>query len=235
MAWFRRKTSADPTALMPPVGEPSKTEQIVEFARQQRPADEHWVHTQIISYVELLRDRYDAPLFVGLSGRPAILLRLSGQMRADLDGLGELIEREGANLFLQGYRVGRYGMVRAVLELPEYDLIFETPLTLAHGDVQEFLLGGYQNGAIELHIAHLGDARTLRLLCQANGIQPVVSSVLSAVRGLRHPTTPEEQAGPIAQLEAKFPKISDGLAIRNRIRLVVTGQAEDVVAVVTHN
>ena len=235
MAWFLRKKPASPTESMPPVGEPSKTEQIVEFARQQRPADEHWTHTQVVSYVDLLRDRYDSPLFVGLSGRPAILLRLSGRMRADLDGLAELVQREGANLFLQGHRLGRYGMVRAVLELPEHDLIFETPLTLAHGDVQEFLLGGYQNEAVELHIAHLGDARTLRFVCRAEGIRPVVGAVLNAVRGLGHPVTHEEQAAPIARLEAKFPKISDGLTGRSRVRLTVTGPAGGVVTVVARN
>ncbi|RBQ11604.1 hypothetical protein DP939_45200 [Spongiactinospora rosea] len=222
-------------ARMPPVTEPSKTEQFAEDARLHHPADEHWTHTQIFSYSELLRDRYDSPLYVGVNGRPAILLCLSGQMRADLGGLGELIRRTGAELFLQGHRFGRYGMVRAVLELPERDLIFETPLTLAHGDVQEFVSAGYQNEAVELHLAHTNDARSQRFTCQAAGIRPIVDAVLDAVRGLDHPTTPAEQAAPVAEMEARFPEISDGLSGRTRIRLTVTGPADDAVTVETYN
>ncbi|MCI2421637.1 hypothetical protein MOQ72_29805 [Saccharopolyspora sp. K220] len=240
MAWFRTKRSASPSdsdvlARLPPVTEPSKTAQFEEFARQHRPADEHWTHTQVFSYPELLRDRYDSPLYVGVTGRPAILLCLSGQMRRDLDGLDELIRRKGADLFLQGHRLGRYGMVRAVLQLPEYDLIFETPLTLAHGDVQEFVSAGYRNEAIELHVAHVNGSRSLRFVCQAARIRSVVDAVLEAVHGLQHPTTPAEQAAPTAELEAEFPTISDGLSGRTRIRLTVTDSAEDVVTVQTRN
>ncbi|MFI0420581.1 hypothetical protein [Spongiactinospora sp. 9N601] len=230
-----RTTDSDLMALMPPVTEPSKTEQFAKDARQQRPADEHWTHTQTFSYSELLWDRYDSPLYVGVSGRPAILLSLSSQMRADLDGLGELIRRTGAHLFLQGHRLGWYGMVRAVLELPEHDLIFETPLTLAHGDVQEFVSAGYRNEAVELHLTHTNDARSQRFTCQAVGLRPVVDAVLDAVRGLDHPTTLDEQATAVAELEARFPRISDGLSGRTRIPLTVTGPADDVVTVKTHN
>ncbi|MET9802483.1 hypothetical protein [Streptomyces sp. NPDC006368] len=86
-------TNSEPQARMPVVSEPSKTEHIAQDARRRRPTDEHWSDTRIFSYVELLRDRYDSPLYVGVAGRPAILLRLSGRMRADLDGLGKLIRR----------------------------------------------------------------------------------------------------------------------------------------------
>ncbi|WP_433463525.1 hypothetical protein [Spirillospora sp. CA-128828] len=240
MAWFGRKgfagvTGPDLMARMPPVTEPSKTEQFAEHARRQHRADEPWTHIQNFSYTKLLWDRDDAPLYVGVSGRSAILLRLSGQMRASLDGLGELIRRKGAQLFLQGHRLGQYAMVRVVLELPEHDLIFETPLTLAHGDVQEFLSAGCQNEAVELHVAHTNDARPLRLACQAAGIRPVVDAALDVVCGLDHPTTPAEQAAPAAELEARFPRISDGLSGRTRIRLTVTGAADEVVRVETRN
>lgn len=240
MAWFRRKGTvaapgSDPVARMPPVTEPSKTEQVAEHARRNRPADEHWTHTQVFSYLELLRDRDDAPLYVGVDGRPAILLRLSGRMRANLDGLDDLIQRKGATLFLGGHRLGRYGMVRAVLELPEYDLIFETPLTLAHGDVQEFLSGSYRNEAVELHIGHVTDTRRLRFTCQAAGIRPVVDAALHTLRGVDHPTTTAEQEAPAAELEARFPKISDGLGARTRVRLTATAPAEEVVTVVIRN
>ncbi|WP_329256169.1 hypothetical protein OG417_16015 [Actinoallomurus sp. NBC_01490] len=240
MAWFGRKRSAsaagsDLGARMPPVTEPSKTEQYAESGRLDRPADEHWSHTQVFSYIELLRDRYDAPLYVGVSGRPAILLCLSGRMRADLDGLDDLIRRKGADLFLQGHRLGRYAMVRAVLELPEHELIFETPLTLAHGDVQEFLTGAYREEAIELHLAHVRDARPLAFTCRAAGVHQVVDAVLDAVHGLDHPTTHAEQAAPTAEMEARFPRISDGLTGRTRIRLTVTGPADGVMTVLTRH
>ncbi|GEC08683.1 hypothetical protein SSP24_63380 [Streptomyces spinoverrucosus] len=228
-------TDSDLMARLPPIKEPSKTEQFAQDARRDRPADEHWTSTRVFPYVDLLRDRDDSPLYLGVSGRPAILLRLSGRMRADLDGLGELIRDKGADLFLQGHRLGRYGMVRAVLQLPEYDLIFETPLTLAHGDVQEFIAAAYQDEAVELHLAHAHDARSLGFACRAAGIQPVVDAVLDAVRGLRHPTTPAEQAAPVAALEARFPQISDGLSDGTRIRLSVTGRADGVMTMVTRN
>lgn len=242
MPWFARKTAAENSgtgsglaARMPAVKEPSKTQQYADLARQQRPANEHWSQTQVFSYLELLRGRYDAPLYAGVAGRPAILLGLSGRFRADLDGLGDLIGRSGGSLFLSGQRLGRYGMIRAVLELPEPDLIFETPLTLAHGDVQEFLSAAYQNEAIELHLAHTADKRTLAISCHAAGIRPVADVVLQAVRGMKHPHSPAEQKRPVAELEKRFPKIDAGLTSQTQVRLTVTGQADSVVKVTTIN
>lgn len=222
-------------ARLPPVVRPSVTELTAEDARERLSPVERWEDIRIFPYLDLLSDRCDAPLYVGVSGRPAILLRLSDQLRANLDGIGELIQRRGANLFLSGHRVGRCGMVRAVLELPEYDLIFETPLTLAYGDVQEFISATYANEAIELHLAHTNVAQTLGFACHASGVRPVVDAVLKAVRNLDHPATEAEQAAPVAELEARFPKISDGLSTRTRIQLTVTGPADPTVRVTTHN
>lgn len=239
MAWFARKSpevpgSADPLTRMPPVTWPSKTSDYTAQARKNHPADEHWSETVVVSYVELVRDRQDSPLFVGVSGRPAILLELSSRMRVGLDGLGEQIERKGADLYLQGHRLGQQGMLRTVLQLPERDLIFETPLTLVHGDVQEFISGAYQQEAVELHVAH-ANGQSLHFACRAAGVRPVVNAAAGAVDGLDHPTTPAQQAGPVSALEAKFPKISDGLTGRSRIRLTVTGPADGALRVETRN
>lgn len=226
---------SDVLARMPRATQPTRTEQYAEQARQHRPADEHWTQTHVFSYLELLRGRYDLPLYVGVIGRPAILLCMSTQLRKDLGGLGELIQRKGANLYLAGHRAGRHGMMRAVLELPEYDLIFEAILTLTDSDVQEFLSAAYRNETIELHLAHVNDPRPLRFTSHAAGIRPVVDAVLDAVHGLDHPRTPSEHAAATSELEARFPKLSDGLSGRTRIRLTVTGTPDGVVTVLTRN
>jgi len=233
MAWARRRvepTWSELAGTLPPVGESSRTELLATRAREQYPAAT--MHTQIVPYVELLRDRFDAPLYVGLGGRAAIVLVLSRRMRADLRGLGARIERDGARLYLSGQRLGRYGILRAVLELPERELIFETPLTLAHGDVREFLGAAYA-GTVELHIGHTHDPWPLQYACSAAGIRPVVAAAITTVAGLAYPTTVEEQAGPAAELAARYPKISDGLSRRTRVRLRVAGRADGVVSVVT--
>lgn len=238
MAWLRRNRStddADPdlTPRLPPVEEPSKTAEYVEEAIRDTPVGEHRSYVRVFEYLELLRDRYDSPLYLGVNGRPAVLLRVSSNFRANLDGLDELLRRKGARLYLQGHRFGEYGMVRAVLELPERDLIYESPLTLAHGDVQEFLAGAYRDEAVELHIGHIMDGTTLHLMCQVAELRPVVDAALANLQGAVHPVTPDEQAAPAAQLEAKFPNISAGLTGRSRVRLAVTGTAESVMQVET--
>lgn len=223
----------DLLAGLPPITEPSKSADIAARARRDAPKDGHSTHLQVFSYLELLRDRHDSPLHVGLTGRAAILLSLTGRLRPNLTGLADRIQRSGGRLFLEGLRLGRYGMLRSVLELPEYDLIFETPLTLAHGDVREFLSAAHEHESIELHLTHLDDPRPMRFVCQATAIRPVVAAAVAAVRGLDHPTTLAEQVGPVRELEARFPTTSDGLTDQVRIPLTVTGPAEDVVTVTT--
>jgi hypothetical protein len=226
----------DLMAGLPPITEPSKSADLAERARRDVPTtDGHSTVTQVFSYLELLRDRYDSPLHVGVTGRAAILLSLSGRLRKNLKGLDKKIQRSGGRLFLEGLRLGRHGMLRSVLELPEYDLIFETPLTLAHGDVREFLSAAYEHEAIELHLTHVTDPRPMRFVCQGAAIRPVVAAAVDAVRGLDHPTTLAEQAGPVREMEARFPTTSDGLTDQVRIPLTVTGSADDVVTVLTVN
>jgi hypothetical protein len=214
---------------MPPAAAPGRTEQFREHARERAGTGDHGVLVRILTFRELLRGRSDLPLYVGLAGRPAIVLCLSARMRAGLDGLEKRVRREGARLFLQGHRLGRYGLVRAVLELPEYELIFEAPLTLADGDVQEFLLAAYRSEVVELHLAHADDARSLGFTCRAAGIRPIVDAALEAVHGLAHPASAAEVAEPADALEARFPTVGDGLTGDSRVRLTVTGPAQDVV------
>ncbi|GAB3460782.1 hypothetical protein [Actinophytocola sediminis] len=88
---------------------------------------------------------------------------------------------------------------------------------------------------VELHVGQVNQASSLRFTCAATGIRSVVDAALHAVRGLDHPTTPAEQAAPVATLEARFPRISDGLGARTRIPLTVSGPAADVVTVETRH
>ncbi|MFE0024912.1 hypothetical protein [Amycolatopsis sp. NPDC059021] len=237
MAWLRRKSgggSAVP-ARMPPAVDPGSTERFAERVRELSQAGRHGTLTQVFDYLELLRGRQDLPLFAGVSGRAAILLSLSGRMRANLDGLDELIRRKGARLYLQGHRLDRFGIVRAVLELPEYELIFEAPLTLADGDVQEFVSAAYQNEAVEVHLTHTSGTEPARFACRAAGIRPVVDAALEAVRGLDHPATHAEQATAADELEVRFPTVGDGLSGRTRVRLTVTGTPDGVVTMVARH
>ncbi|MEK8171012.1 hypothetical protein NKH77_20025 [Streptomyces sp. M19] len=64
---------------------------------------------------------------------------------------------------------------------------FETTLSPAHGDVQEFLVALHATEAIELHISHERDRQVLRLLCDAPGVRDLLATALDA---LARPTPP---------------------------------------------
>lgn len=234
-----RRTKQEPAgfpARLPRASQITRTEQYARDARESQSADEHWTQTQVFSYLELLHGRSNCPVYVGVIGRPAILLCLSTALRANLDGLDTLIRQKGAQLYLAGHRVGRYGLVRAVLELPEYELIFETLLSLADSDVHEFLIGAYENEAFELHLAHVNDSRrAIHVTYQAAGLRPIVDAALDAVRGLDHPMSAAEKDPPASELESRFPRVSDGLTARTRVRLAATGTPNAIVYVETRN
>lgn len=232
MAWFRRTATAEVADAMPPLPPLSRAGMTTEFAARARAESrpgEHGSLTQVFSYLELLRDRYDVPLFYGAAGRPAILLGVSDRLRTSLDGLRERIDRSGAKLYLQGHGFRRFGLIRAVLELPEYDLIFEAPLSIADGDVQEFLTAAHHNESIELHLAHAIDATTLAFEFQADGIRPVINAALTALHGLDHPAEALEIDSAANDMEARFPSVSAGLTRKTRVQLIPSGAPGTVV------
>ena len=187
--------------------------------------------TRVITmYSTILGDRDTAPLFVGIDGRAAVLMRLTANQRADLNHLDEVLLDNDAQLYLSGEVLGRYGMVRAVLRLPDTEPgLFEALLSLAHGDVQDFLAAAHANDSVELHLFHATDDRMLASACSGAGIHRVIRDVLEAILPFEHPAGVAEQREPVGELAARFPKVADGLDDEAMVHLRVTRAAQPFV------
>ncbi|ONK16157.1 hypothetical protein STBA_70070 [Streptomyces sp. MP131-18] len=253
VAWFRRRRGQAPRAggadqppaarvgqrphgrwlgarELPPVAVPSETDRIID--RNVAPAllDAGRIVQIRARYEDLLSHRTDAPVHVGVGGRAAILLCLSAAQRPDLRGLDEQLTAEGAVLYVQAHRLDPYGMLRLVLALAP-GLVFRTPLTLAHGDVQEFLTAAYAEEAVELHVSHQNRQRLPAFVCTASGLRGRVDTALDTLGGLHHPAGPVEQAVRVARLEAMFPGALDGVEDGSAVPLRVGHRGEDTVLV----
>lgn len=187
--------------------------------------------TRVITmYSTILGDRDNAPLFVGIDGRAAVLLRLTATQRADLNHLDEALNEHGAQLYLSGEALGEYGMLRMVLRLPDTEPgLFEAVLSLAHGDVQDFLAAAHANDTVELHVFHATDDRMLSSTCTGAGIHRVVRDALEVILPFAHPATVTEQREPVGELAARFPKVADGLDDEAMVHLRVTRPAQPFV------
>ncbi|WP_159029969.1 hypothetical protein [Streptomyces marincola] len=214
---------------LPPVAVPSQTASIIK--RNVAPyllGSGRMV--QIRARYEDLNHRTGAPVHLGVGGRAAILLCLSPEQRADLRGLDEHLTTEGAVLYVQAHRLDRYGMLRLVLALAP-GLVFRTPLTLAHGDVQEFLIAAHAHESVELHVSHQNRQRLPAFVCTAGGLRGHVERALDVIGDLDHPAGPHEQAGPLGKLAALYPGVLDGVEDGSAVPLRVGHRGEDTVLV----
>jgi hypothetical protein len=187
--------------------------------------------TRIVAmYSTILGERSDVALFVGVNRRAAILLRLTSNQRKDLYRLDDALREHGAQLYVQGHQFGRYGMLRVVLRLPDTEPgLFGSYLSLAHGDVQEFVAAAHANDCIELHVFHATDDRMLSSTCSGPAIHRVFRDAVDAIVDFEHPATVAEQREPLAGLAERFPQIGDDLSGASMIRLRVTGPAQPFV------
>jgi len=196
-----------------------------------RLAGESPVPKRVVTlYSTILGDRDDAPLFVGIDGRAAVLLRLTGKQRPDLNHLDEALHDDGVQLYLEGHRLDRYGMLRVVLRLPDTDPgLFEAALSLSHGDVQEFVAAAYAHESVELHVFHATDDRALSSTCTGPGLHRLIREAVDAILDADHPATVAEQQEPVAELAGRFRQPADGLSDETMVRLQATRPAQPFV------
>lgn len=157
----------------------------------------------------------DGVVFMGLAGRPAIVVRMTPRLRADLYDLGEAIVAHGAALYLDAHE----GFLRASLALPAMTVELDTGLLLREGNVQEFLRALYDTESVELHIQHTTHDRLLNYACEAPGVRAVLDE------GFDYCTQP-----PPADLRASLLAVNGSLNPAVRVPLRVTGNAEVVIS-----
>ncbi len=204
---------------------------IVMPSTAARLAGESPVPKRVVTlYSTILGDRDDAPLFVGIDGRAAVLLRLTGKQRPDLNHLDEALHDDGVQLYLEGHRLDRYGMLRVVLRLPDTDPgLFEAALSLSHGDIQEFVAGAYAHESVVLHVFHATDDRALSSTCTGPGLHRLIREAVDAILDADHPATVAEQQEPVAELAGRFRQPADGLSDETMVRLQATRPAQPFV------
>jgi len=216
---------------LPPITMPSMTEKLALQAGG-RPAIGAGTMTVLAFTSVFIEDRLDAPALVGVGSRAAVVLRLTPARRSDLYELGEAIWDSGVVLSLQAHQVGRYGLLRAVLELPATRHgYFETCLPLSDGDVQEFVAAAGESGVVDLHIDHTTHDRILPYSCRAAGIGEVIDTALDALSDLDHPGTQGELAEARAGLRAMCPHPDAGWDWETTLRLHVIDITESHVNV----
>lgn len=184
----------------------------------------------VAMYSTILGDRDNTPLCVGVDRRAAVLLRLTGAQRVDLDQFDEGLRAHGATLHIRGEELGRHGMVRVVLGLPDTQPgRFEATLSLADGDVQEFFAAAYDNDNIEVHVFHASDDRMVSATCSGPELRRVIREALQAILALEHPATAADQEEPAAELAERYPEATDGLDEQAGVRLRVVRPAQPFV------
>lgn len=185
----------------------------------------------ISTFDALCGDLLDKPRYVGLGGRAAIVLRVAEATRSDLVSIRDALNTGDPMLFLQAHRAGRHGLLRAVVVLADSGVAFDTPLSLAGGDTQEFLAAAYANEAIEVHISHQVQDQLLALEYRADGFRAVVEPVLAALTGLHAPANSEEGDQALAAFLAQIPVPCEGLTNDGAIQLDPIGRADMAVKV----
>ncbi|MDX3232622.1 hypothetical protein [Streptomyces sp. ME19-01-6] len=213
---------------LPPITEPSETDLGAAMMRRSMPGY-HGPADGVSMHHNLHHGRLDTPCYVGLGGRAAVVLCLARETRRNLDSVHDALATGEPTLFLHGHQLGEYGLLRAVLVLADEGLAFETPMSLAGGDVQEFLAAAYAGQRIELHLGHEMKDQLLPLAYHARGVRAVLDSALATLAGLPQLSNVAEQNEPLARLRARFPDIRDGLPPDAAVHLESAGRAEPAV------
>ncbi|WBB64119.1 hypothetical protein O7599_17065 [Streptomyces sp. WMMC500] len=157
----------------------------------------------------------DQVVVMGLARRPAMVVRMTPRLRADLYDLGEAIVADGAVLYLDAHE----GFLRASLALPAMTSELDTGMLLREGNVQEFLEAAYATETVELHIQHTAHDRLLNYTCAAPGIRAVLDEGFDLYT-----------QSPPADLRASLEAVNDSLDPAVRVPLRVTGNADLAVA-----
>jgi hypothetical protein len=214
---------------LPRITEPSETDLSAAMMRRNMPTERGpAMYVNRHSILDL--GQLDTPRYLGLGGRAAIVLRLARTTRADMSSLGAALSVGEPRLFLRAHQVDRYGLLEARIVLPDEGLAFDTLMSLASGDAQEFLAAAYDNETIELHLSHQTDDRLLALAYRAHGVRPVLDRVLDTLTDLAPPNA-DERDEVVARCRARLDRPGDEPPTETAVRLESAGQAELAVSV----
>ena len=209
--------------LFPPRRVPSYEDDLYTMLRAQSARSTYIGNAGThVDLLDLVRTRIDAPFFIGLQGRAAICLRLSGRMVPDLDAPALGFDDPDPTFLIAAYLHGGYPLLRTVLLLPvdsAYPLEFEAPLVLSQGDVQEFCIAMLKSRKVELHIGHVTDNRSLSVEFSVPGADNVLSR---AIRDITANVYPADESGVVAainRMSVDFPEITGGFTERDAVRL----------------
>jgi hypothetical protein len=160
--------------------------------------------------------RIDAPHFLGMQGRALICLHLSPELVENLDGVIHGLSKQPPNIHFTAYLRGGYPILRTVLLLPipgQGPLMFESPLLLTNGDVQEFCVAATgPDETIELHINHTADERKVSVACLAHRVRNILGVAIDAVRKAPLPPDDAGAVQAVDRMAEDFPQFTDGLS-----------------------
>lgn len=205
-----RQTSA---GLLPARRTPSWMDDIRESLRQtvSERTTQAGVGQEFVSFHESVAADPDKPYYTAINGRAAICLLLSPAYICDVEDLISISEK-GGNLHFHAY-TRAYPILRTVLILPSRrPLMFESPLILTNGDVQEFIIAALGTEKIELHISKTNEERRLSATCKAHRVRIVLSEAVDALRYLDHPPDDDRIQDAITLMGEDFPEFTDGLS-----------------------
>ncbi|MCU7890437.1 MAG: hypothetical protein KZQ78_02020 [Candidatus Thiodiazotropha sp. (ex Ustalcina ferruginea)] len=177
----------------------------------------------ITLFVDAVKHRQDAPIYLTLSDNAAICLHLSEKQSSDADGLIDMLLKQGAQLYLQAYMAGDCPILRAVLLMLDHSeglLSFESPLLLTNGDVQTFCDTVLGTERIQLHIMFSTTDKLIAIECLAHGVRRLLGGALDDIRRTyKNWGDPEAAPASVAQMEQDFPQITSGLDPTQAVRL----------------
>lgn len=181
-------------------------------------------------FVDAVKHRQDSPIYLALSDHAAICLHISENQSSDADGLLDMLLKEGAQLYFQGYTAGACPILRTVLLMRDHSegfLSFESPLLLTNGNVQTFCASALDNERIQLHIMFSTTDKLIAIECLAHGVRRLLGGALDDIREYyKDWGNPEAAAESVARMEEDFPQITSGLDPAQAVRLEFDGRVD---------
>jgi hypothetical protein len=109
--------------------------------------------------------------------------------------------------------------------------MFESPLLLTNGDVQEFYDAAMVGEMIELHVGHTVDHRRISVACATHRIQRVLGTAIDALCKAPFPVDGSEAVKAVDRMAEDFPLFMDGLSADTAAILELRGKAASIVKV----
>jgi hypothetical protein len=189
----------------------------------------------MVSWWDELKSRpFDTPRFTAVKGTPSIVIYLSANAIPSPTDLEHLLKAGPAWLwYLTAFVDGPYPILRSSLKMPDNPrdpYVFESPLDIRSGDVQDFCVAAATNESIDIILGHqmfpLREHAAVSF--DAPGLRPLVRGQFERARShLRDDATEDHFQASIELLEQTYASPAVGLDRRNAIRLSVAGEAQN--------